>query len=97
MNFHVASRGVAFNFDFPARGSCLNCSNKIIKKILARSTFPKLFLENVLLSLLFTLIWHLRDINTEMFPRSLRSRLATIVKLNYAYSKVFFFIDFSIK
>ena len=35
--------------------------------------FSQLFLENVLLSLLFILNWHLRDINTEMFPRSLRS------------------------
>ena len=36
MNFHLASRGgVAINFDFPVGGgggSCLNCSNKIIKK-----------------------------------------------------------------
>ena len=35
MNFHVASRGVTLNFGFPAGGggggSCLNCSNKIIK------------------------------------------------------------------
>ena len=39
MNFHEASRvwGVTINFDFPAGGgeggSCLNCSNKIIKNI----------------------------------------------------------------
>ena len=32
-----------------------------------------LFLESVLLSLLFTLNWHLRDINTEFFPRSLHA------------------------
>ena len=32
MNFHVASRGVAINFGFPAGGSCLNCSDKIIIK-----------------------------------------------------------------
>ena len=33
MNFHVASRGVTFNFGFPAGGggSCVNCSNKIIR------------------------------------------------------------------
>ena len=31
MNFHVANRGVNFNFGFPAGGSCLNCSNKIMK------------------------------------------------------------------
>ena len=30
MNFHMASRGVTIKFDFPAGGSCLNCSNKII-------------------------------------------------------------------
>ena len=32
MNFHVASRGVTFNFGFRAGGPCLNCSNKIILK-----------------------------------------------------------------
>ena len=34
VNFHVTSRGVTINFDFPAGGgggSCLNCYNKIIK------------------------------------------------------------------
>ena len=31
------------------------------------SLVPVLFLENVLLSLLFTLNWHLRDINSEFF------------------------------
>ena len=35
--------------------------------------FSLLFLENVLLSLLFTLNWHLRDINTEICPRSIHS------------------------
>ena len=35
-------------------------------------TFPYLFLENVL-SLLFTLKYNLRDKNTGIFPRSLRS------------------------
>ena len=45
MNFHVASRGVAINFDFPAGGSCLNCSHKIITKIssLARVLLINLF------------------------------------------------------
>ena len=31
MHFHVASRGVAINFGFPAGGSCFNCPYKIIK------------------------------------------------------------------
>ena len=42
MNFHVAivgggGGGVTINFDFPAGGSCLNCSNKIIFKKIPRS------------------------------------------------------------
>ena len=32
MDFHVASRVVAINFQFQNGGLCLNCSNKIIKK-----------------------------------------------------------------
>ena len=33
MHFHVASRGLAINFGFPAGGGgvCFNCPNKIIK------------------------------------------------------------------
>ena len=55
MNFHVTSKGggVAINFDFPAGGggggSCLNCSNKIIKKkfSLARSLAFYLFISYI--------------------------------------------------
>ena len=33
VNFHVSrGGGVTINFDFPAGGSCLNCSNKITLK-----------------------------------------------------------------
>ena len=31
MHFHVARRGVAINFGFPAGVSCFNCPYKIIK------------------------------------------------------------------
>ena len=52
MNFHVASGGVAINFDFQAGrgggGSCLNCSNKIIK-IFPRSLRSLLFLYQSLI------------------------------------------------
>ena len=30
MHLHMASRGVAINFGFPAGGSCFNCPYKII-------------------------------------------------------------------
>ena len=42
MHFHVASRGVAINFGFPAGGSCFNCPYKIIK------IFPRLLSFNKL-------------------------------------------------
>ena len=49
VNFHVASRGVAINFDFPAGvGSCLNCSNKIIKKNSSLASLAGVLLINVL-------------------------------------------------
>ena len=43
MHFHVARRGVAINFGFPACVSCFNCPNKIIK-IFPRSVFINLTL-----------------------------------------------------
>ena len=42
MHFHVASRGVAINFGFPAGGSCFNCPCKIIKIIPRSLGFYKL-------------------------------------------------------
>ena len=50
MNFHVASRGggVTINFDFPAGGSCLNCSDRIMKKISSLASLACVFLINLL-------------------------------------------------
>ena len=42
MHFHVASRGVAINFGFPAGGSCCNCPYKIIKNFPCSLGFYKL-------------------------------------------------------
>ena len=51
MNFHVANRGVAIDFDFPAGGGgcpCLNFSNKIKKKNSSLSSLTCLLLINLL-------------------------------------------------
>ena len=52
MKFHVASRGVAINFDFPAGGggSCLNCSNKIIKQFCSLASLARVLLINLIFS-----------------------------------------------
>ena len=52
--------GVAINFDFPAGGSCLNCSNKIIKKN-PRS------LRLLVFYYFISYIWFVRPINFSAF------------------------------
>ena len=42
MHFHVARRGVAINFGFPAGVSCFNCPYKIIKNSPPSLSFYKL-------------------------------------------------------
>ena len=51
------------------------------------SLFPTVFFLNVLLSLLFTLNWNLRDINTENFPPLLRSLELITIKLLHTEQK----------
>ena len=52
MNFHVASRGSPFTLTSQqgggGGGSCLNCSNKIIRKISSLASLVRVLLINLL-------------------------------------------------